>query len=209
MIVRKQKQAYKSREANQSSGNGSPMTFPYRFLLAACCAVLLAGCESMTTVTPVATEPDIVSMKLQQAAEKASHALDSIASIEQQRAPASPALEDYSGAPPNLTQPITIRWSGPIEQISKALADRAGLKFRVKGATPPAPLTVNVDAYQQPLMHVLRDIGLQAGQRADVALDAKGGVIEIRYAAPDAGMTDVPAARMRSEKKPFSPDQGS
>jgi defect in organelle trafficking protein DotD len=147
--------------------------------------LLLAACEQGTTVTPVAAEPDIVTAKLEQAADKASRALDSIANIEQQRAPASPPIEDFSGAPANLTQPVTIRWSGPIDQISKALADRAGLRFRIKGAAPPVPLTVSIDVYQQPLIHVLQDIGMQAGQRADLAIDALNGVVEIRYAPPD------------------------
>src|SRR6202453_4978935 len=87
---------------------------------------LLAACDQTGTVTPVATEPDLVTAKLEQAADKASQALDSIAGIEQQRSPISPPVEDYTGAPANLTQPITIRWSGPIEQISKSLAERAG-----------------------------------------------------------------------------------
>lgn len=174
-------------------------------LIAGCAA--LAACENSMGVTPVATEPDIVTVKLEQAADKASQALDSIASIEQQRAPASPPIEDYSSAPPNLTQPVTIRWSGPIEQISKALADRAGLRFRVKGREPAAPLTVNVDVYQQPLVHVLRNIGLQAGQRADLAIDAKGGVIEIRYAANDGSTPDMAPAAPSSAKKRF--DEGS
>jgi defect-in-organelle-trafficking protein DotD len=148
--------------------------------------VLLTACDQpANSVTPVATEPDIVTAKLEQAADKASRALDGIAGIEQQRSPASPPIEDYSGAPPNLTQPITIRWTGPIDQISRTLAERAGLRFRIKGAQPPVPLTVTVDVYQQPLIHVLRDIGLQAGQRADLAVDAQGGVVEIRYAPPD------------------------
>lgn len=156
-----------------------------KILMALGCVALLVACDSTTTVTPIASSPDVVTAKLEQAADKASHALDTIAGIEQQRAPASPPIEDYNGAPPSLTQPITIRWSGPIEQISKTLADRAGMRFRVKGAIPPVPLTVTVDVYQQPLIHVLRDIGLQAGQRADLAVDAPGGVVEIRYAPAD------------------------
>src|ERR1700689_3644188 len=82
----------------------------------------LVGCEN-PTITPVATEPDIVTVKLAQAADKASKALDSIAGIEQQRSPATPPLEDYAGAPPNLMQPISIRWSGGIEPIAKTLAE--------------------------------------------------------------------------------------
>ena len=65
------------------------------------------------------------------------------------------------------------------------MAQRAGLKFRVKGNLPAVPLTVNVDVYEQPILHVLRDIGLQAGHRADIAADAASGVIEVRYAPSD------------------------
>ena len=43
-------------------------------------------------------------------------------------------------------------------------------------------MIVNVDVYQQPIMHVLRNIGLQIGRRADVAVDGPGGAIELRYA---------------------------
>src|ERR1700677_3648629 len=58
---------------------------------------------------PVATEPDIVSVKLAQAADKASRALDSIANIEQQKNPAvSPLPNDYSTAAPNMMQPVTL-----------------------------------------------------------------------------------------------------
>ena len=137
------------------------------------------------TLPPVATEPDIVTAKLQMAADKASDALDTIARVDQMRAPASPPVENLAGAPPNLTQAISVRWSGPIEVLTKSLADRAGLRFRVKGSIPPVPLTVSVDVYQQPLIHVLQNIGLQAGQRADLAVDSQNGVIEIRYAPAD------------------------
>jgi defect in organelle trafficking protein DotD len=154
-----------------------------------CGFVLLVACEQQgqtgPSVTPVATEPDIVTVKLAQAADKASKALDSIAGIEQVKNPAAPPLEDYAGAPSNLMQPVTLRWSGPIEPVTRALAQRAGLKFRVKGNQPAVPLTVNIDVYEQPIIHVLRDLGLQAGHRADIAADAAGGAIEVRYAPSD------------------------
>jgi defect in organelle trafficking protein DotD len=156
--------------------------------------LLLAGCSDMQSwfspapsdVKPVATEPDIVSVKLAQAADKASKALDGIANIEQQKNPAVPPIQDdYANASPNMMQPVSLRWSGPIEQVARILAERAGLRFRVKGREPAVPLVVNVDVYQQPIIHVLRDIGLQAGTRADLAIDANEGVVEVRYAAAD------------------------
>ncbi len=162
-----------------------PMNARSHLLLILGGVALLAGCEPRGGVTPVAAEPDIVTVKLAQAADKASTALDSIAAIEQQRSPVAPPSEDYSGAPPNLMQPVSVRWSGPIEQIAQGLAERAGLRFRVKGSVPPVPLTITVDAYQEPILHILRDLGLQAGRRADLSVDAAEGVIELRYAASD------------------------
>ncbi|MDX2027620.1 MAG: DotD/TraH family lipoprotein [Alphaproteobacteria bacterium] len=159
------------------------------FIVALGALVLLAGCDSTSRSSGfggsgIATEPDIVTVKLAQAADKASQALDSIAGIEQQRNPA-PSVENYANAPANLMQPVSIRWSGPIDQITKNLSERAGLRFRVKGNPPPVPLTVTIDAYQQPILHVLRDIGLQAGRRADIAVDGQGGAVELRYASVD------------------------
>jgi defect-in-organelle-trafficking protein DotD len=142
--------------------------------------------SSSNNVRPVATEPDIVSVKLAQAADKASKSLDSIAAIEQQKNPTIPPIpDDYANASPNMMQPVSLRWSGPIEQVARVLAERAGLRFRVKGREPAVPLVVNVDAYQEPILHVLRDIGLQAGTRADLAIDQNEGVVEVRYAAAD------------------------
>jgi defect-in-organelle-trafficking protein DotD len=146
---------------------------------------LLVGCSQAPIVQPVASEPDIVTIKLAAAADKAAQALDSIAGIEQQRAPATPPIENFEKAPLSQMQPVTIRWSGPIETIVRALAERAGMKFRVKGSLPTVPLAVHVDAYQQPILHILRDIGLQAGHRADVAVDDAVGIVEVRYAPAD------------------------
>lgn len=146
---------------------------------------LVAGCAPEPTVTPVAAEPDIVSLKLAAAADKAAQALDSIAGIEQQRGPATPPVETFDKASPSQMQPVTLRWSGPIETVVRQLAERAGLKFRVKGNVPTVPLSVNIDVYQEPILHVLRDIGLQAGHRADVAVDDSTGVVEVRYAPAD------------------------
>ncbi|MGB9151570.1 MAG: DotD/TraH family lipoprotein [Alphaproteobacteria bacterium] len=156
-------------------------------------ALLLAGCSEWNktfdpppTVKPIATEPDIVSVKLAQAADKASQSLDTIANIEQQKNPAVPPMPaTYANASPNIMQPVTLRWSGPIEQVSRTLAERAGLRFRVKGREPEVPLLVNLDVYQQPILQVLRDIGMQAGSRADLSVDTNEGVVEVRYAPTD------------------------
>jgi len=146
---------------------------------------LLAACATNTPVTAVPAEPDVVSLRLAQAAEKASAALDTIAGIEQQRAPQLPPTDDYSNAPSALTQSITVKWSGPVEQMVEMLASRAGMRFQVKGNRPGVPLTVNVNVYQKPMIEVLRNLGLQVGRRADISVNSSSGMIEIRYAPVD------------------------
>lgn len=153
----------------------------YKKLFAAIHIFFLIGCNS--TPTPVATEPDLVGTRIAQAAEKAAKAMDAIAGIEQQRFPI--VVADYSSAPPNMMQPITIRWSGPIEQIAETLAAKAGMQFRIVGKKPPVPVTVVVDVYEKPLIEVLRSIGLQAGQRADVSVDGQANVVEVRFSPAD------------------------
>ena len=147
--------------------------------------IMLSGCGMTGQMTPVAAEPDIVSTRIAQAAEKAANALDTISGIEQQREPTLPAPQDYSSAPPALTQPITVRWSGPIEQMAETLATRAGMRFQRVGGRPGVPLLVSVDVYQKPLIEVLHDLGLQAGRRADISVNSSNNTIEIRYAPVD------------------------
>jgi defect-in-organelle-trafficking protein DotD len=62
------------------------------------------------------------------------------------------------------------------------LADRASYSFVTIGNKPPTPLVVNVDVQNQPVIEVLRDIGLQMGVRSDVKVDAERRMIELHYA---------------------------
>lgn len=144
----------------------------------------LVGCAS-GPATPVATDPDIVSQRIAQAAERASMALDTIAGIEQARAPAMPPADDYSNAPAALQQPITVKWTGPVEQMLQTLAERSGMRFATKGKRSGVPLLVNLNVYQKPTIEVLRDLGLQIGRRADITVNGSGNVIELRYAPAD------------------------
>ncbi|MEJ0061706.1 MAG: DotD/TraH family lipoprotein [Alphaproteobacteria bacterium] len=145
----------------------------------------LAACqEPNPTVSPLVAENDPVAFRIAQASEKAAKALNTVAGIEQYRNPLPP-MEDFMGAPHALSQPVTITWNGPAEQLVQTLAAKAGYAYRTAGMPTPVPLTVAVDVYERPLIDILRDIGLQLGNRADVAVDAKAGAVQLRYAPTD------------------------
>ena len=145
----------------------------------------VAACEQPpTTITPLVAESDPIAARVAQSADKASKALETIAGIEQYKTPLPP-MEHFAGAPQPLAQPVTITWSGPVEQIVQTLAAKAGYTYRTAGASSGVPMTVTVDAFEKPLIDVLRDIGLQLGNRADVAVDINGAIVQLRYAAVD------------------------
>jgi len=153
-------------------------------------ALLLTGCEAASIVRndspQVVASPDRVSLMLADAADKASTALETLAAIEQYNAPRV-ATQAPKDVPSELNRAVTIDWLGPVEQISKTLADQSGYRFVVLGDVPPVPVVVDIDVQNRPIIEVMRNIGLQLGRRADLKLDSARRVVEINY-APVSGM---------------------
>ncbi len=166
----------------------------HRFVLASLSITALLFSAGCTTVEPFSGDspqlvaaPDSVSAMLADAADRASTALQTLAAVEYARAPGVP-VAPVADAPPELRRSITVNWVGPVEPITKMLADRASYTFAAMGNVPSTPVVVSIDAQNRPVVDVLRDIGLQLGQRANVKVDAEQRVVEIYY-APTTGVT--------------------
>lgn len=159
-------------------------------VLAALLGAQLGGCAPLNFNQKVdeqlVAEPDPVSLRLASAADKASAALQTLASVEQARTPGV-AIQSVPSAPQELRRSVSVEWVGPIEPLTQKLADRAGYRFRVNGAAPAAPIVVNVVAKQKSVVEVLRDVGLQAGTRADISVDVDQKVVELDYAPASGG----------------------
>lgn len=163
-----------------------------RFLLINCLAAtlfLMPACSSIRTYDndnpQIVAAPDKVSVMLAEAADRASNALETLAAVEHARSPAT-QIGAVGSAPIELRRAITVNWIGPVEPISKTLAERAGYEFMTIGSKPPVPAVVSVDAENRPVIDVLRDIGLQLGPRGDVKVDGRRRVVEIHY-PPNTG----------------------
>lgn len=148
--------------------------------------VLATGCDTTGNVfsdgnPQLVAEPDKVSSMLAEAADRASNALETLAAVEYARSPGV-AVGPIEGAPPELRRAITVNWVGPVEPITKTLADRAGYGFQTVGSPPAIAIVVSVDAENRPVLDVLRDLGLQLGLRADIKVDGTRRMVEIHYA---------------------------
>ncbi len=154
-----------------------------------------SGCTTSNSVSSskfsggspqIVASPDSVSALLADSADRASMALQTLASVERARTPAT-AMSPIADVPQELRRTITVNWVGPIEPIAKTLADRAGYGFLVLGNEPTIPVVVSIDAENTRVIDVLRDIGLQLGMRGDVKVDAQARMVEIYY-VPNAGI---------------------
>jgi defect-in-organelle-trafficking protein DotD len=153
-------------------------------LSSALMAVTLAACSSVmdTKYNPqIVASPDKATMMLAEAADRASVSLETLAAVEQSRTPGI-AVAPIGDAPPELRRAMTVNWVGPVEPIGKTLADRAGYGFIVVGDAPPVPIVVSLDVENSPVIDILRNIGLQLGERADIKVDAGRRVVEVHYA---------------------------
>lgn len=89
---------------------------------------------------------------------------------------------DAKAPAPRLTEgKLWVTWRGDANDLLKNLEPVTGQKVSVTGPTPRLPLYVQVHALGVPVDEVMRDIGYQLGQRADLVLLPSG--VEIRYRA--------------------------
>ncbi len=146
----------------------------------ACADSGLGGVFERTAERPRVTAPDPVEERLADAADQAAGALQTLAAIEQARTPTAP-VPSVANAPAELRRLVTIDWVGPIAPIAERLAERAGYSFNTIGDAPTVPIVVTLRIQDRPLIDVLRDIGLQAGNRASLAVDANLRRVEVRY----------------------------
>jgi len=145
-------------------------------------SLLLSACAVHGKVDQqLVAMPDPVSLRLASAVDKASAALQTLASVEQARNP-NAAIQQVPYAPQELRRTLSVDWNGPIEPVMRRLADRAGYDMQVNGDMPPAPLIIALRVREKSVIETLRDIGLQAGQRADVVVDPEHRIVELNYA---------------------------
>lgn len=130
----------------------------------------------------VVAEPNSVDLMLADAADRATRALETLADIENTKSPVK-SVAVVPNAPQALQHAVTLNWTGPAEPLVMELAKKAGYTYGTLGSEPAVPVLVNIQATNQPLIEILRNIGLQMGSRADLKVNGQTRVMEIHYAS--------------------------
>lgn len=146
------------------------MTHFYRALsagTAAAALLVLGGCATPPAPTP---SSDPVAVQLDRLFQKSS-----------EQAAFTGSADAKAPAPRMADGKLWVTWRGDANDLLKNLEPVTGQKVTVTGPTPRLPLYVQVHAIGIPIDEVMRDIGYQLGQRADLVLQPSG--VEIRYRA--------------------------
>lgn len=125
--------------------------------------MLLAACA--TAPAPAPAEPDAVASRLDDVIRTAP-ARDIHADV--QRPKASFAWDS-----------VEVDYFGDASVLLRMMAEGMGWRFAITGPGPHMPIFVTVSAKGEPAEEVLRQMALQLGGRADIAL--RDSMLELRY----------------------------
>lgn len=153
-------------------------------LAALAAATTLAACASNP---PAPSTPDPTLTAIDRSAAEVSRSITALAEVEQydrfKRMPGQPRNFEQI---PDMAQTVSMPWDGPVEAAVRQLARQAGYTFKLAGRPPVIPVLVQLPDQPASISDLLRNVGLQAGSRADVFVYPGQRIVELRYS--DAGI---------------------
>ena len=161
------------------------------FALTACQSLDLDWAKERPGEAQTTAVGDPADIRIAEAVVSAQEALTRLA--EDRAAGAAPAVDVPRLVTPELQTRVTLDWLGPLERLAERLAGDIGYDFVVAGPRPPAPVMVGIEVKDEPAIFVLRDIGIQAKDRAVLTVDAGRMIVRLDWIGPKAESTAPPA----------------
>ena len=149
--------------------------------------LLLMLCAGGCASGPQAQSPDPAALALERSAAEVSRSITALAEVEQydrfKQMPGRPRVYTQVA---DMSQVVAMPWDGPIEAAARRLASESGYALKVVGRPPVIPVLVRLTDAPATVSDHLRNVGLQAGSRADVVVYPDKKVVELGYS--DAGL---------------------
>ena len=139
-------------------------------------AALLAGCVSTPQVDPnvdMSGMPN-TELALQRSLDRVDRTMGQLG-----RFGPGTTLRPLTAA--ELERPVSLAWSGPIDQGVKALADRIGYQVAVSAPANPRPIQVAVNMTDVPILDLFEAMGTAAGTNATVVVDPDHHRVEVQH----------------------------
>ncbi|HYF98398.1 MAG TPA: type IVB secretion system lipoprotein DotD [Coxiellaceae bacterium] len=154
---------------------------------------LLTACQSkninyayITTDSAPVTEVDKnTQAQLAQAAVSVDKSLQELSAIKIATHPQVRMAAPINPKQLGMEQISSIDWNGPIEPLLQKIATASHYKLKVLGVAPAIPILISINAQNEPLADILRDVTFQAQNKAGIIVypgrSASTRIIELRY----------------------------
>jgi hypothetical protein len=136
----------------------------------------VSGCAPKKVVKRPQTDPALE--RLNEAAQNIQSELEQLSKIKQVDYESVEVYKRPQKGP--LAKNITVKWSGPLEDVLRVIAARINYAFKVKGDKPASPVLVSIDQTESPAFEVIEDLGWKAGKH-EVSVDAGKQIVQLTY----------------------------
>ncbi len=141
----------------------------------------LYGCVTPPQNEPKQQQDQAVTM-LQKTARSIESSLTQLAEAEQfEKMKLRPSEPRIYKQIPGMGDVVTMPWQGTLEQAVSRLAQFSGYEVKFLGRTPAVPILVQIGREPATISDHIRNVGIQAGSRADLIVDPKQKIVEVRY----------------------------
>ena len=139
-------------------------------------AALLAGCATTPQVDPNVDTSGMpnTELALQRSLDRVDRTMGQLG-----RFGPGTTLRPVTAA--ELERPVSLAWSGPIDQGVKALADRIGYQVAISAPANAAPIQVTINMTDVPILDLFEAMGTAAGTSATVVVDPDHHRVEVQH----------------------------
>jgi defect-in-organelle-trafficking protein DotD len=145
---------------------------------------LLVACSNFSTSSRVARgKPDNSELekKLVEVADSVERSLTSLAASQEVNSSnvinTAPLITPEGG----MGAIVDIDWIGPIEPLIYKIATLSSYSVKTFGNAPQIPIIVSITQTKAMIADILKNAGLQAGNRLDLVVFPESKIIEMRY----------------------------
>lgn len=129
--------------------------------------------------TPPADQ--VVGTQLAATAHTVNQSMQRLASIETATHPHVAIAAPVDPVSIAMAQKASVDWTGPVEPLIKKIAAASHYHLHILGSQPTVPALVKLNAKEQTLAQVLRNLGYQIRHSANITVYPKRKIIELKY----------------------------
>ena len=130
---------------------------------------------------PVSASDTNAQAQVAEAATSVGHSLQQLSAIQMATHKGVKLGKPYNARAIGMAKQASLNWNGPVRPAVQKIASASGYRLRVLGSKPAIPVIVNVNASNQTLAQILRNVTFQAEPAAMIKVYPRSRVIELRY----------------------------